>query len=160
MQFPHLILPLAAVASAIDVRFSTAMHCGGGARLVCHNINPQQCCRIQVDANSVSFIAIATNWHLLTRAYREKQGTFCNSEDIMNSFTSNGATTVCHGTGGIFPGNYRGANYGFIDKRRATDTSDKKACVKPDLLVLADGQEYEIADLDDDVTAHMVCCPT
>jgi hypothetical protein len=160
MHFSPLILPLATVASAIDIRFFSGMKCNVGAFRACGNINPESCCHIDHKANSVGFFAVPVNWHLVTRSYVDKKGTLCFGDDKANEFNSNGATTVCHGTSGIFPGNYRGAGYSFIDKRRATDTSDKQACVKPNLLVLEDGKKYKIDELDNDLTEHMVCCPT
>ena len=156
MRFSSIILGLAAVASAVDIRFFSGSKCGGGALVQCGNQPPNKCCQNSYKVNSVGVYAIPSNWKLVTRSYRN--GNSCASGDKVHEFNSNGATWVCHGTQGIFNGDYRGAGYSFLNKRRATDTSDDQECAKPDTLFLEDGQKYNIAGLGDAETEEMVSC--
>jgi hypothetical protein len=158
MHFTPILLSLATAASAIDIRFFTGSKCNGGAELQCGGIGANTCCQIGYKVSSIGFFAIPTNWNVVTRSY--VNGNACRGSDKANEFRNNGAATVCHGTQGLFAGNYRGGGYSFVSKRRAIDASDEEACVKPNLLVLEDGQKYKIDGLDDDVTEQMVYCPT
>ncbi|TDZ35733.1 putative secreted protein [Colletotrichum spinosum] len=135
MYFSSLLLTLAATVSAIDIRAHSGDNCSGGYA-ACANINPN----------------IPTNWRIRAGAYTGGGCSFFGGER-----DSNGATTIC------LPyttrGDRTGGKYWFLNRKRADDQSCPaeqpgvgkcEAVVKPNLLVLDDGTEYDIAGLAED----------
>ncbi|TDZ65271.1 putative secreted protein [Colletotrichum trifolii] len=155
MYFSSLLLTLAATVSAIDIRAHSGDNCSGGYA-ACANINPNVCCVFSNSATSgrasIAVAAIPTNWRIRAGAYTGGGCSFFGGER-----DSNGATTIC------LPyttrGDRTGGKYWFLNRKRADDQSCPaeqpgvgkcEAVVKPNLLVLDDGTEYDIAGLAED----------
>jgi len=69
MQYLILLLNLATVASAIEIRFYNGGNCDGGW-LGCQNIGPDNCCTSEaVHHPTVGCLAIPKQWNFGTRGY-------------------------------------------------------------------------------------------
>ena len=110
---------------------------------------------------AMSFNAIPTTWHLVTRTYRALN---CPANQKLNDFHSDGRASVCHGSpdGSV---QYRGAGYSFVNKKRAENSnsndqenisSNDQDCVGPDLVHLIDGQNYTVTNVEDKIVQEMV----
>ncbi|KAI8175814.1 hypothetical protein K4K54_004980 [Colletotrichum sp. SAR 10_86] len=170
-----ILLGLAATASAIDIRAHIGSSCAG-AYVACVNINPNVCCSFSSSGSSgrssISVVAvretsfsqltkvselmngdqIPSNWRIRAEAYTGGGCSFTGGQ-----YDSNGGTTIC------LPyttrGDRTGGKYWFLNRKRADDLSCPaeqpgagkcEAVVKPDVLGLADGTAYNIADLADE----------
>ncbi|KAL1591839.1 hypothetical protein SLS59_010017 [Nothophoma quercina] len=101
----------------------------------------------------MSFNAIPTTWHLVTRTYGALS---CPANQKLNDFHSDGRASVCHGSpdGSV---QYRGAGYSFVNKKRAENTnSNDQDCVGPDLVHLIDGHNYTVTNVEDKIVQEMV----
>ncbi|KAI8242818.1 hypothetical protein K4K57_012565 [Colletotrichum sp. SAR 10_99] len=151
-----ILLGLAATASAIDIRAHVGDNCAGGYT-ACVGINPNVCCSFSSSASSgraklMDGEQIPSNWRIRAEAYTGGGCSFTGGQR-----DSNGATTIC------LPyttrGDRTGGKYWFLNRKRADDLSCPaeqpgagkcEAVVKPDVLGLADGTAYNIADLADE----------
>ncbi|KAF2742257.1 hypothetical protein M011DRAFT_391774, partial [Sporormia fimetaria CBS 119925] len=136
---------LAAAVSAIDISGHSESHCGG-RRVTWTNVGPDTCYGWPSGAiaYAFSFGAIPTNWRIQTRIYKEGG---CRREAWVAY--SNGRDYVCMGSG-VNDQLYTGAGYGFNARKRSEGTaSESEDCVKPDLLLMEDGQTYTLSGLDD-----------
>ncbi|KAM7194839.1 hypothetical protein V8F33_007037 [Rhypophila sp. PSN 637] len=148
MQLIHVLIGLVGSASAVDLYFHHSGDCSG-ASSVCSNMNPDRCCGVgrRDIYPSVAVRGIPTNWNLNCRGHFGGDCLF-----IRKSQNSNGANWVCLNDS---QGWYSGIGYGFVNKKRepvpAGETgAPQEECVKPDLAILADGAQYNIAGLDED----------
>ncbi|RGP68821.1 hypothetical protein FSPOR_5027 [Fusarium sporotrichioides] len=155
MYFSTLLLTLAATASAVDIRAYLDTGCNG-AWIGCAGLNPSVCCVFSDSPNSgrlsVSVNAIPSSWRIRGEAYT---GGGCSSR--VSDLDSNGNTDICmtYST----RGDRTGGKYFFVGRKRADDESCPaeqsgggkcEAGVEPNVLGLADGTVYSIADLTDE----------
>jgi hypothetical protein len=161
MHYTYIVLGLVAAASAVDIRlYDNESHCNGGVWTSCTNIAANTCCQGSNShrTTAINFIAIPSNWRLVTRSYTSLN---CDRNSLSHEFFSNGATSVCHG-GGWVANWYGGGGYSFVSKKRTEEDSCDAiggSCArsqKPDILV-KDGQKYAIADLDEATLEQLVC---
>ncbi|EHL00657.1 hypothetical protein GLAREA_02918 [Glarea lozoyensis ATCC 20868] len=141
MKLPiTIILGLTASVSAIDVGLRSRSNCdsrGGG--WLCTNLNPNSCCGISSGhVASIIFYAIPTEWSLELRGH---DGGNCNRLSTVDGIF--GGTERC-----LNAGWYTGASYVFRSKRRTAQESACTSSVAPDVLFLADGQKYNIVNMD------------
>ena len=164
MQYTLALLGLAASASAIDGYFFGASSCGGNS-VVCSNMNPNSCCNAPSgwNANTVGYYGIPTNWRI--------QGTGYSSDNCIGPASvgsSGGSSFFCLGPVGRY---LRSTDYTFVGKKRAavadSCATDAPAVGQgcqdprnPDTLILADGAQFDIADLKDGLLNNLVCPPS
>ncbi|CAD6446985.1 eff73fd5-285f-4511-952f-7698999bf6ef [Sclerotinia trifoliorum] len=149
MQLLNLtvLLGLAASVSAIDASLRVRGNCdsrSGGH--TCTNLNPNNCCGVPSGSySSLVFYAVPTNWFIEIRGH---EGGNCGRVKTVD--TISGATEKC-----LNNGPYTGAGYSFLSRKREGEQIQEGACsasetctpVKPDQLFLADGQKYNIVDM-------------
>ncbi|CAN9247685.1 unnamed protein product [Alternaria alternata] len=139
MQYPIILLALAATSSAIDI-----LGFGGSTYVAEHCKNSD---------------TIVVSW----RGVKADTALSCPSNTKLQDFHSNGNDQVCHGSakGEI---RYRGAGYSFEPTKRSehNDSNDlenanetKQSCVGPDRVHLIDGQEYAVTGIEDTIVAEM-----
>ncbi|KAH9438250.1 hypothetical protein MCOR02_001888 [Pyricularia oryzae] len=155
MRFSSIVLGLAAAVSAIDIRGHDQDICRGGY-VACVNIDPNVCCAFDGKA-SIWVAAIPPAWRIRARSmtgggcsYLATEGDNNGTQDICLAYTSRGLRT--------------GARYWFLNLKRAEDETCPaaqpeggkcEASVKPNVLGLADGTEYNIEGLSDEKVAEM-----
>ncbi|TLD27047.1 hypothetical protein PspLS_04319 [Pyricularia sp. CBS 133598] len=155
MRFSSLVLGLAATASAIDIRGHDQDVCRGGY-VACVNVDPNVCCTFGGKA-SIWVAAIPSAWRIRAQSstgggctYLATEGDNNGTQDICLAYTSRGLRT--------------GARYWFLNRKRAEDETCPaaqpdggkcEASVKPNVLGLADGTEYNIEGLSDEKVAEM-----
>ena len=176
MQFPIILLALAATSSAIDIlgfggSTYVAEHCKNSDTIVVswRGVQADTCYSSSTSLAAMQFVAIPKTWHIITRSYSALS---CPSNTKLQDFHSNGNDQVCHGSakGEI---RYRGAGYSFEPTKRSehNDSNDlenanetKQSCVGPDRVHLIDGQEYAVTGIEDTIVAEMVSlqadCPS
>jgi hypothetical protein len=151
MRCHQVLLTLAATASAIDIYLHVGGNCDGNAA-VCRNVNPNVCCGgSSTDIfPTVGFRGIPTDWNLECRGH---SGGNCNGlREVQRAHNTN---FMC-----LRNGWFSGGGYGFTSKKRAEACTTAGGCTtsqKPDTLILEDGGEYKIADLEGAALAQMVC---
>ncbi|KAK3326841.1 hypothetical protein B0H66DRAFT_169991 [Apodospora peruviana] len=150
MQLVNLtvLLGLAASVSAIDAALRVRGGCdsrGGGA--VCTNLNPNTCCGVPSGSySSLVFYAVPKNWFLELRGH---EGGNCGRVKTVDTLF--GGTERC-----LNSGPYTGAGYSFLSRKRGEKieadecSASATPCtpVAPDQLFLADGQKYNIVDME------------
>ncbi|KAM7216523.1 hypothetical protein V8F06_008051 [Rhypophila decipiens] len=153
MQLINLtvLLGLTASVSAIDVALRFRGNCdsrSGGH--TCVGLNPNTCCGIPSGtAPSIVFYAVPTNWFIEVRGH---EGGNCGRVRTVD--TINRATERC-----LNNGPYTGAGYSFLSRKRSGELVREDTCaattgctpVAPTQLFLADGQKYDIANMDADL---------
>lgn len=149
MKFLASLACLVASVSAIDLYFHTNNDCGGSNGLVCSNMNPNTCCGTSstTQFQSVALRGIPSGWNLQLRGYTNGN---CNQLQTISG--NNGNNWICNRSNGF---RYSGVGWNFIGKKRAEDSAaaaieSEADCQRPDILVLADGTEYDISGLSDD----------
>lgn len=150
MQLLNLtvLLGLAASASAIDAALRVRGNCdsrSGGH--TCVNLNPNTCCGVPSGSySSLVIYAVPREWFIEIRGH---EGGNCGRVKTVD--TINGDTEKC-----LNNGPYTGAGYSFLSRKRGGEQVREDVCaaagnclsVKPDQLFLADGQKYNIKDMD------------
>ncbi|KAL2065343.1 hypothetical protein VTL71DRAFT_3012 [Oculimacula yallundae] len=150
MQFLNLsvLLTLAASVSAVDISLRAWGNCdsrGGG--VTCTNKNPNSCCGVPTGSYSSTVIyAVPGDWSL---EFRGHEGGNCGR--VKNSAAFRGGEYCLGG------GPFTGAGYSFVSKKRRGEQAQEGTCsasgactgtVAPDQLFLADGQKYNIVDME------------
>lgn len=159
MQYSTIVLALATAATAIDIRFLNDKHCGGGISTACTGVQPNACCnsRSSTGFGGVFFVAIPSNWDVLSRGYN---GESCAAKDLVQQFRSEGRTTTCHGSAGDSH-RYRSGQYSFASKkiRGMTEARDvaPEDCIPADTLYFGDDSAYNISDIADGKVDELVC---
>ena len=138
--------------AAVDIWLSWF---SGGTSVHCVGMNPDKCCGISGSSDSpfwgVSFQAIPPEWNLWVRGHA---GPLCGA--IVESATSRGRQNVDMGQGP-----FGGGGYSFVPwtKRSESEGDLEFNCtevVRPSVMTLPDGVQYNIAELDDAAFAEMV----
>lgn len=161
MQYRIALLSLATSASAIDGYFFNSNSCGGSS-VVCSNMNPNSCCNAPSgwNANTVGYYGIPGDWRIQGNGYSSG-----GCVGLASVASSGGSSNICLGPVGRY---LRSSDYYFVSKKRAaapnscaTDGSAVgQGCQDPrtpDTLILADGAQFDIADLKDDLLDNLVC---
>lgn len=161
MQYRIALLSLATSASAIDGYFFNSNSCGGSS-VVCSNMNPNSCCNAPSgwNANTVGYYGIPGDWRIQGNGYSSG-----GCIGLASVASSGGSSNICLGPVGRY---LRSSDYYFVSKKRAaaadscaTDGSAVgQGCQDPrtpDILILADGAQFDITDLKDDLLDNLVC---
>jgi hypothetical protein len=165
----------AASSSAIDVTLFYGPYCAGD-RLICTAIDPSQCCVSGGnDFFSAGFFWIPHEWQLTTEAYRngcaDLSASHSVSDQSADCLTYRGkfwfhakrypviALTQTHLDNAQLPLSsglyrFRSRKVRSLDNRGAVGSECNPQ--KPNILVLADGQRYDISQLDDNLLKSLV----
>ncbi|EHL02512.1 hypothetical protein GLAREA_12463 [Glarea lozoyensis ATCC 20868] len=139
------LLSLATAVSAIDIYLHPNTDCSGTAG-VCAGAGPRGCCTGPGGAGSASGVAlrgIPIGWLVELQGFT---GGGCTN--FAGRTGSGGGTTFLCLRGGFFTG----AGYIFYGKKRdETAEVDDKKCQRFNILRLADGTEYDVSGLNDEV---------
>jgi hypothetical protein len=138
------LLSLATAVSAIDIYLHPNTDCTGTAG-VCAGAGPLGCCTGPGGAGSASSVAlrgIPIGWLVQLEGYT---GGGCTN--FAGSAGSGGGTTFLCLHGGFFTG----SGYRFYGKKRDETAFDEKKCERFNLLRLADGTEYDVSGLNEEV---------
>ncbi|KAG8162009.1 hypothetical protein KVR01_007774 [Diaporthe batatas] len=147
MKFSIAISSLVAAVSAVDLYFHSNNDCGGSG-VICRDANPNWCC--SGTGRSVAVRGIPSGWALQCRGY---SGAGCST--LMTISGNNGNPWICNRSNGF---QYTGVGYNFVGRKRdeSDPEYDDSNCQRADVLVLADGTEYDLAGLEEDVYQQFV----
>ena len=160
-----LILALTTTISALDIRLFTTNDGCQGAYAACVNINPTTCCSHNSGARypSIDFVAIPRSWNIQVRGWT---GGSCGALAV--SGHAQGVTGYClSDPNPVSNIAFSGGGYKFLSKRRSRTPEPSEQCaveeaspcestVKPNLFVLADSTEYDIADMPEPLLETLV----
>jgi hypothetical protein len=164
MQYRIVLHAFAAAAYAIDIKVYSDIlrfsHCEGQKLISWIALIANTCYSTSTGIYAMQFVAIPTNWHIITRSYGALS---CPSNTMINQFHSDGRDSVCHGSpkGVVI---YRVAGYSFENKKRSETTngldqevanSSNEDCVGPDLVHLVDGRDYAVTNIKDSIVKEM-----
>ena len=141
-----VFLSLLANAAAIDIW----LRWEDGGNVLCSGIDPNRCCSVSGRDDSpfwsIDFQAIPTAWKIVVSGHHGPQ---CGA--IWDSQFSNGRTRV-----EAFNGPFGGGGYHFGETSRKRSGGLETENVRPDLVGLADGTQYNVTGWDDASFAQMV----
>lgn len=123
-----------------------------GIGLTCTNLGPNTCCGLAYKFDYFELRAVPAEWNIQVLSYK---GDRC--ERRVETYASEGRRSFCMKKYG---GEYSGAGYGFINKKRGGELAAEAAaevCAtnancqswqKPDVMAFVDGSELDITGLD------------
>ncbi|KAJ1322828.1 hypothetical protein MN608_11674 [Microdochium nivale] len=155
-----LVLPGLAAALDIGLYFNDTCNNKGTGYVYCSNFDPGQCCSSSaLTFRSVGLHGIPPVWNVEGGLY-----TSLNCQGAFARERSEGRTDICmkaQGTNWAKSGGYVFVNSSKKDMKDNAFTviagadKDKKKCNRPDTVVLSDGTEFDIAQLDEVAYAEM-----
>lgn len=139
--------------AAVHVVFFTSSDCnsnnGANTRYICPWLAPETCCGIDLPGHrTVEFQQVPTNQNLELRSYGGGRCARRSADD-----GSRGRHTICFNR----EPPYTGAGYGRFTRKRNgfEDGADKGECIRPQLLELGDGSQFDLTSLSDADYAKM-----
>jgi hypothetical protein len=141
-----VFLSLLGNVTAIDIWLRWA----SGGNVLCSGIAPDTCCGVVGNSGSpfkgIDFQAIPSNWNIGVRGHRGPQ---CGVWGDYQLSSGRGNVVLENGPFG-------GGGYGFVSSKRSEGVNGFTEVVRPSILTLADGVQYNVTELDDASFAEMV----